>query len=117
MKVKPKLILKFGIIKDFSKTLISVHLMYMVTFTQMVKLIFKTDEKFCHIFAKNIYFVKKYLNYIILFTGEFGSLEWSQNEEKVVYIAEKKAKKAEPFYKQKSADASKDQNKDILLVG
>ncbi|KAK6625137.1 hypothetical protein RUM43_005428 [Polyplax serrata] len=47
--------------------------------------------------------------------GEFGSLEWSQNEEKVIYIAEKKAKKTEPFYKQKSADASKDQNKDILL--
>ncbi|XP_060834032.1 acylamino-acid-releasing enzyme-like isoform X2 [Rhopalosiphum padi] len=34
--------------------------------------------------------------------GEFGTLEWSPDETKIVYIAEKKVPKSEPFYKQKS---------------
>ncbi|EEB10045.1 acylamino-acid-releasing enzyme, putative [Pediculus humanus corporis] len=33
---------------------------------------------------------------------KFGSLEWSPNEDKILYIAEKLSKKSEPFYKQKS---------------
>ncbi|CAI6373921.1 unnamed protein product [Macrosiphum euphorbiae] len=33
--------------------------------------------------------------------SEFGTLEWSPDETKIVYIAEKKVPKSEPFYKQK----------------
>ncbi|XP_060833609.1 acylamino-acid-releasing enzyme-like isoform X2 [Rhopalosiphum padi] len=41
--------------------------------------------------------------------AEFGTLEWSPDETKIVYIAEKKVPKSEPFYKQKSkASADKD---------
>ncbi|CAD6208349.1 GSCOCG00003355001-RA-CDS [Cotesia congregata] len=36
--------------------------------------------------------------------GEFGSFEWSSDSNKLIYIAEKKLKKSEPFYKQKSLD-------------
>ncbi|CAH1722220.1 unnamed protein product [Aphis gossypii] len=48
--------------------------------------------------------------------GEFGTLEWSPDETKIVYIAEKKIPKSEPFYKQKSkASAQKDGvNNDIV---
>lgn len=43
------------------------------------------------------------------FVGEFGTLEWSPDETKIVYIAEKKVPKSEPFYKQKpKATADKD---------
>jgi acylaminoacyl-peptidase len=43
------------------------------------------------------------------FIAEFGTLEWSPDETKIVYIAEKKVPKSEPFYKQKSkASANKD---------
>ncbi|XP_003247213.1 acylamino-acid-releasing enzyme isoform X2 [Acyrthosiphon pisum] len=41
--------------------------------------------------------------------AEFGTLEWSPDETKIVYIAEKKVPKSEPFYKQKpKASADKD---------
>ncbi|XP_022176208.1 acylamino-acid-releasing enzyme-like isoform X1 [Myzus persicae] len=41
--------------------------------------------------------------------GEFGTLDWSPDETKIVYIAEKKVPKSEPFYKQKpKATADKD---------
>ncbi|XP_025201669.1 acylamino-acid-releasing enzyme-like [Melanaphis sacchari] len=41
--------------------------------------------------------------------AEFGTLEWSPDETKIVYIAEKKVPKSEPFYKQKSkASADKE---------
>ncbi|XP_029343702.1 acylamino-acid-releasing enzyme-like isoform X1 [Acyrthosiphon pisum] len=41
--------------------------------------------------------------------AEFGILEWSPDETKIVYIAEKKVPKSEPFYKQKpKASADKD---------
>lgn len=46
-------------------------------------------------------------------------MEWSPNEDKVIYIAEKKARKTEPFYKQKAKDESKNnENKEgnISLV-
>ncbi|KAF0709143.1 acylamino-acid-releasing enzyme-like isoform X3, partial [Aphis craccivora] len=48
--------------------------------------------------------------------GEFGTLEWSPDETKIVYIAEKKVQKSEPFYKQKSkASPQKDSvNNDIV---
>lgn len=35
------------------------------------------------------------------FTAEFATLEWSPDESKILYIAEKKIPKSEPFYKQK----------------
>lgn len=36
--------------------------------------------------------------------SEFGSLDWSCDEKKIVYIAEKKLKKSEPFIKRKTLD-------------
>ncbi|XP_039753835.1 acylamino-acid-releasing enzyme-like isoform X1 [Pararge aegeria] len=36
--------------------------------------------------------------------AEFGSLDWSSDETKIVYIAEKKMKKSEPYIKRKSVD-------------
>ncbi|XP_052740121.1 acylamino-acid-releasing enzyme [Bicyclus anynana] len=36
--------------------------------------------------------------------AEFGSLDWSSDETNVVYVAEKKVKKSEPFIKRKSVD-------------
>ncbi|XP_057327094.1 acylamino-acid-releasing enzyme-like isoform X1 [Microplitis mediator] len=43
--------------------------------------------------------------------GEFGSFEWSSEADKLIYIAEKKLKKSEPFYKQKSLDSKKNDDK------
>lgn len=37
--------------------------------------------------------------------GEFGSLEFSPDEKKIAYVAEKKLVKSEPYYKQKSLEA------------
>ncbi|XP_068631647.1 acylamino-acid-releasing enzyme-like isoform X2 [Battus philenor] len=39
--------------------------------------------------------------------SEFGSLDWTQDESALVYIAEKKLKKSEPYIKRKSEDKSK----------
>lgn len=44
----------------------------------------------------------------LLFTGEFGSFEWSPNEIKLMYIAEKKNPKSEAFYKRKPNNEKKD---------
>lgn len=41
------------------------------------------------------------------FSAEFGSLDWTQDESAVVYVAEKKLKKSEPYIKRKSEDKSK----------
>lgn len=38
------------------------------------------------------------------FADDFGSLEWSPCELKLLYIAEKKLPKTEPFYKPKPQD-------------
>jgi len=46
-------------------------------------------------------------------------LEWSPDETKIVYIAEKKVPKSEPFYKQKpkaSADKNGVDNSDTVPV-
>lgn len=50
--------------------------------------------------------------------SEFGSFEWSPDNAKILYIAEKKLPKSEPFYKQKPLD-KKDQEKkeDEVTVG
>jgi len=53
------------------------------------------------------------------FIAEFGTLEWSPDETKIVYIAEKKVPKSEPFYKQKpKASTNKDgvDNSDTVPV-
>lgn len=53
------------------------------------------------------------------FVAEFGTLEWSPDETKIVYIAEKKVPKSEPFYKQKpkaSADKSGVDKSDTVPV-
>lgn len=46
----------------------------------------------------------------MLLLVEFRSFEWSADNTKVLYIAEKKLPKSEPFYKQKSLD-KKDKEK------
>lgn len=38
---------------------------------------------------------------LIFLTASFATLEWSPDETKILYIAEKKIPKSEPFYKQK----------------
>lgn len=42
-----------------------------------------------------------FINQHFCLTAEFATLEWSPDETKIVYIAEKKVPKSEPFYKQK----------------
>jgi hypothetical protein len=44
------------------------------------------------------------LKWIFYFADDFGSLEWSPCEKKLLYIAEKKLPKTEPFYKPKPQD-------------
>ncbi|XP_045535567.1 acylamino-acid-releasing enzyme-like [Papilio machaon] len=39
--------------------------------------------------------------------SEFGSLDWSQDESALVYVAEKKLKKSEPYIKRKAEDKAK----------
>ncbi|CAH2038013.1 unnamed protein product, partial [Iphiclides podalirius] len=39
--------------------------------------------------------------------SEFGTLDWTQDESAVVYVAEKKLKKSEPYIKRKSEDKPK----------
>lgn len=39
-----------------------------------------------------------------LFSDDFRSFEWSPCEGKLLYVAEKKVPKAEPFYKQKAQE-------------
>lgn len=42
------------------------------------------------------------------FLVEFGAFEFSPDETKLLYVAEKKNPKSEPFYKRKKADEPKD---------
>lgn len=44
------------------------------------------------------------LHRIIFISVEFSSFQWSPDRTKVIYVAEKKGPKTEPFYKQKSAE-------------
>ncbi|XP_038211938.1 acylamino-acid-releasing enzyme-like isoform X2 [Zerene cesonia] len=41
--------------------------------------------------------------------GEFGSLDWSPDEKSLIYIAEQKPKKSEPYIKRKAADSDKNE--------
>ncbi|KAJ8934689.1 hypothetical protein NQ318_015158 [Aromia moschata] len=41
---------------------------------------------------------------------EFSSFEWSPNEKKILYVAEKKPQKSEPFYKRKGPSPDKSEN-------
>lgn len=52
-----------------------------------------------------------FVHYIL---GEFSSFDWSPDESKILYIAEKKIKKSEPFYKRKAP--KEDGDKDIVVV-
>lgn len=45
---------------------------------------------------------------LINFLGEFGSLEWSPDESKLIYIAEKKSVKSEAYYKRKRKSEDND---------
>lgn len=49
---------------------------------------------------------------------EFSSFEWSPDDTKLLYIAEKKLPKSEPFYKQKPLDKKDKEKKedDISVV-
>lgn len=59
---------------------------------------------YLHFQLKNIY-----CWYVFFFVAEFATLQWSPDETKIVYIAEKKVVKSEPFYKQKpKTSGSKD---------
>lgn len=53
------------------------------------------------------------------FTADFRSFEWSPDNTKVLYIAEKKLPKSEPFYKQKSLDKKDKEKEDdeAIVVG
>jgi len=46
--------------------------------------------------------------YILL--GHFGCLEWSGAEDKILYIAEKKCKKAVSFFTKESNEKEKDES-------
>ncbi|EZA54140.1 acylamino-acid-releasing enzyme isoform X2 [Ooceraea biroi] len=48
---------------------------------------------------------------------EFRSFEWSPDNTKLLYIAEKKQPKSEPFYKQKSLDEKNSKQDDEASVG
>lgn len=43
------------------------------------------------------------LSYKLCFLAEFSTFEWSPDETKLLYIAEKKQQQNEAFYKRKSA--------------
>jgi len=61
-----------------------------------------------------------YIDYICFFVAEFRSFEWSPDNTKVLYIAEKKLPKSEPFYKQKSLDKKdkeKKEDDEVTVVG
>lgn len=53
------------------------------------------------------------------FAVEFRSFEWSPDNTKVLYIAEKKLAKSEPFYKQKpleKKDKEKKEDEEVTVV-
>ena len=49
--------------------------------------------------------------------SEFGSFEWSPDKTKVLYIAEKKLPKSEPFYKQKPLKKEKENGENEISAG
>lgn len=51
-----------------------------------------------------------------IFVETFGTLSWNDQEDKVVYIAEKTLPKTAPFYEQKAKTNSCDKNKDSRIV-
>lgn len=54
-----------------------------------------------------------------MFPAEFASFQWSPDKTKVLYIAEKKLPKSEPFYKQKphnKEDKDKKEEDEIIVV-
>jgi len=55
--------------------------------------------------------------YILRFCciAEFATLQWSPDETKIVYIAEKKIPKSEPFYKQKPKSSSEKEDTDSKI--
>lgn len=56
---------------------------------------------------------------MLSFAVEFRSFEWSPDNTKVLYIAEKKLPKSEPFYKQKpldKKDKEKKEDEEVTVV-
>jgi acylaminoacyl-peptidase len=51
-----------------------------------------------------------------LLADDFRSFEWSPCEGKLLYIAEKKVPKAEPFYKPKAQDSKETGNEDRKAI-
>lgn len=47
------------------------------------------------------------LKFHLLIIAEFGSLDWSPDESSIVYVAERKLKKSEPYIKRKGEDKPK----------
>lgn len=54
------------------------------------------------ILTVNNYFCSLRIELIYIFKGEFASFIWSPNETKILYVAEKKLPKSEPFYKRRA---------------
>ena len=57
---------------------------------------------------------------IMLFSGNFGCFEWSPTEDELLYIAEKKYKKAVSYFDKPSDDEEKQAKLDVvsqLIVG
>lgn len=76
---------------------------------------------------KNIYWANEQVKFYVLwiyvtmysaymaffsFSAEFGSFEWSPDATKLLYVAEKKLPKTEPFYKQKPLDKKEKKEED-----
>lgn len=53
---------------------------------------------------------------IIILTAEFGTFEFSPDEKKLLYIAEKKIPKNEPFYKRKAPEETKNNGGDTTKI-
>ena len=53
---------------------------------------------------------------IMLCLGNFGCFEWSPTEDRLMYIAEKKYKKAVSYFYKQSEDAEKQANTDMVSI-
>lgn len=54
---------------------------------------------------------------LLLFAATFGSLSWTEQKDKVAYIAEKNPPKTAPFYQQKAkTDSSSDMKESLIVV-
>lgn len=72
------------------------------------------DGEYIWVILSLIYFLGSE-SYFYKIADTFGSLSWSPQEDKVVYVAEKKSPKTAPFYSQTSSEQSCE--KKVGIVG